>query len=346
MKITSAMADGLIYTYYTKEPYYRTYEILEKNGKIRKIDEPCDALKLIQQELNRYFYRFPTHKSLKAYIENCEGAKETALTHQFTVWGAKPGDRQSKPPRWLLKMDLKDFFPSIKTRTVENVLFLNFLRDKDNQQLLIRLSEKLNKKFGLLFKQFIELLIWLTAGNGCLTQGAPTSPYLANLVWTESGVIEKILDYLHSRKKEFNLAIYADDISVSFLERKYPRGVIKNIAKIINDSEYFKINPKKTKLNRLKHGAHLVVGISIGKTSHFEPSFGIPQKFINTLRGELHKTITIIKTETRPIEQIHEVSIPMMRGKIGWVKSVYGDRRLPSKIKKLVEEFEILSRII
>lgn len=339
--VTPTMTANLILGHCLGEKYYKSYEIKEKSGKIRKIDEPCAALMAIQEKLNSYFYRFPVHSRLKAYIPTCEGAKETALTHQFEI-KSKTGEKLIRPPRWMLKLDLKDFFPSIKSKTIECILKLHFLHEKEIQQKITLLADDLHIKKRVLFGQLIKLLVWITAGRGCLMQGAPTSPYLSNLAWTGSGVIDEIIAYLVSRKKDFALAIYADDISVSFLERRYPKGVLKAIVEIIDTSKCFRINPKKTKFNRLKHGAHQIVGISISMSKYHEPNIGIPRKSLNTLRGELHKAIVVLEKGIWPIVICNDVSVPMMRGKIGWVKSVYGDRKLPPSIRKLVDEFERL----
>lgn len=296
---------------------------------MRRIDEPCQALKIIQEELNQYLYRFPVHQSLKAYVKGCSGTKETAMVHQFEFRGKDRRAFLRRPPKWMLKIDLKDFFPSITMEDVRRVLRLSFYENQEIQ------GEH------ELFHQFVDLIVWLVAGNGCLLQGAPTSPYLANLVWTRSNVIERILRYLSSRKRDFNLAIYADDISISFLERRYPAGVVKNIAEIINSSKCFRINPEKTEMKRLKHGAFKITGISISRGYAYEPALGISQKYLNTLRGQIHRANIILYDEGRwPDKDADGVSTSEIMGKLNWVRSVIGpNKKWPSIIRKVAPRF-------
>ena len=345
MGITEAMIDSLIYEKcFAKGRYYRHWNIKKKNGKIRKISEPCEPLKHIQQTLNEYFCKFPLHPALKAYVKGKNGVMEAAETHQFEIKGVD-GRKLVRPPRWLLKIDLKDFFPSMKKDIVGKVIISNFLHDEEMRKEVVSLGEAIGEKPHRLFQQLAKLLTWLTAGKGCLLQGAPTSPTIANLVWTESMRIDILERHLSERKKDFRLAVYADDISVSFLGRRYPKRLIKEIAEIINGSECFRINPAKPKLNRLKHGAHSVAGISITRDEgDHEPKIGISQKYLNAFRGEIHRANKIMWEGRCPSMEEDGFSIASIFGKLNWVRSVYGARKLPSSIRKLIPLFEALSK--
>lgn len=345
MGITSAMIDSLIYEKcFAKGRYYRSWSLKKKNGKLRKISEPCEPLKIIQQAIVGYLYKFPLHPALKAYIKGKNGVMEAAKTHQFEVIG-KDGRKIVRPPRWLLKIDLKDFFPSIRKDVVGRVITLNFLYDEEMRKEIFSLGEAIGEKPHKLFQQLVKVLTWLTAGRGCLLQGAPTSPSLANLVWTESLRIDILERHLVESKKEFNLAVYADDISISLLGKRYPKKLIKEIAEIINGSECFRINPEKTRLNKLKHGAHSVTGISITRDDgDHEPKIGISQKYLNAFRGDIHRANKIMWDGRCPTMDEDGVSIANIRGRLNWVRSVYGEKGLPSSIRKLVPLFEALAK--
>ena len=127
------------------EYFYRTFYIKKRNGKKRRIDEPLPDLKKVQSWiLTEILYKKPCSKFAKAYIPKIS-IKENVRFH--------------KNRKVVVTIDIKDFFPSIKSGHVLNVF----------------LSMGYNLPVAM-------LLTCLCCYNGCLPQGAPTSAYLSNLV--------------------------------------------------------------------------------------------------------------------------------------------------------------------
>ena len=138
--------------------------------------------------------------------------------------------------KFLLKLDIKNFFESIEIETVEKA-FLSL---------------------GYIEPIALDLARICTLENK-LVQGFPTSPIVANIV----------CDSMDKKKKklcsQYNATYtrYADDISISGNENLPP---INEISSILNNYN-FELNSKKTQ--RFKRGQNLyVTGLSISDESY------------------------------------------------------------------------------
>lgn len=79
--------------------HYTTRKFVQKNGKVRTINEPSVQLKSIQRSINfRILKNLPVSKYAKAYRPRVT-IKQNALPHVNK--------------KFLLKMDIKDFFPAL-----------------------------------------------------------------------------------------------------------------------------------------------------------------------------------------------------------------------------------------
>ena len=117
-----------------------------------------------------------------------------------------------------MNVDIKDFFPSVREKQVTTVFVdLGFPK---------RMSHVLSR---------------LCTYSGSLPQGAPTSPYLANLVFSEAD--QKILNLAHAERLKYSR--YADDLTFSG-SRPISYNFLAKLTKII--SRYgFELNAKKTR---------------------------------------------------------------------------------------------------
>ncbi|MHB8281310.1 MAG: reverse transcriptase family protein [bacterium] len=182
---------------------YKVFEITKKNGGIRKIEAPDNFTKKRQEDYLQYLY--------KSY-------PSSPYAHGFTpersiVSNAKPHVNK----KFVYSIDIQDFFPSI---TLEK-----FKKSFDKKI-----------KFSLCFYDFKD-------GKGKrLPQGAPTSPYLANLYL-------KKFDYKTAKKlKELNIDYtrYADDITFSGDNFDNLEKALSFIVKLLNRYQ-LNINYKKVK---------------------------------------------------------------------------------------------------
>ena len=180
---------------------YHSFFIPKKRGLSRKIEEPSKDLKAIQRKI--LFHFFPPWK----FSQHCHGfvSGRSIVTNS----------RLHVKKKVILKLDIKDFFPSIGFERVKDVF----------------LSLGFNEQTANYFSELCVL-------DNHLPQGAPTSPALSNLVCKN---LDKRLYYL-AKKSDLNCSRYADDIV--FSGDKIKRSLYRLIKKIIED-EGFLVNENK-----------------------------------------------------------------------------------------------------
>jgi RNA-directed DNA polymerase len=184
--------------------FYRDFEITKKNGKKRAISEPLPSLKEIQiWILKDILEKVTVSPFAKAY------KAKTRLIENLKF--------HKKQPK-VFTLDLENFFPSIKMEWVEKV-FLELDYSKMVSNLLAKLCTR----------------------DDSLPQGAPTSPYLSNLIFKEADVV--IAEFCKQRKIRYTR--YADDLSFSgdFDENELLDTITKTVENL-----NLRLNKKKTKL--------------------------------------------------------------------------------------------------
>jgi RNA-directed DNA polymerase len=207
---------------------YKTYEIPKKTGGFRTINHPARELKLLQRWLvKNVFEKFPVHRSATAY-------KRTAST----LLNASV----HKGNNYLLKVDFRDFFPSITGSDVAQLL-------RGNPKALRR---------GSFQQADIEFVRRIVCRNDRLTIGAPSSPLLSNLV------MFKFDEYWssYSRKRNVAYSRYADDLYFSTKDRGLLEGVLADLRRDLNTraSPNLQINEAKTVFTSRKR-RRLVTGL-------------------------------------------------------------------------------------
>ena len=184
--------------------FYRDFEILKSNGKKRSISEPLPSLKEIQNWiLKNILNKVPVSAYAKAY------KAKTRLSENLKYHINQPK---------VLTIDLENFFNSIPFEAIENVFV----------------------KLGY-SKMVSNLLAKLCTRENTLPQGAPTSPYLSNLVLKEVDAI--IADFCKARKIRFTR--YADDLS--FSGDFDTDELLYKVTKTMEDI-HLKVNESKTKV--------------------------------------------------------------------------------------------------
>lgn len=218
--------------------FYYNFEIPKRNGGFREISAPYPVLLSAQRWIyENILLKQRLHESCKGFV------KATSI-----VDNARPHLNK----KHLLKMDIKDFFPSIKINRVMSVF----------------------RVLGYT-KKISYYLAAICCLDGVIPQGAATSPYLSN-------IIAKRLDYrLNGLAKKFNLIYtrYADDFT--FSGEVISLGIINYIESIVSD-EGFEINKSKSKLIGEK-GQKIVTGISISSGE-----LTIPKKTKREVRKNIH----------------------------------------------------------
>lgn len=198
--------------------FYRSFEIKKKSGGMREIRAPYPSLKTIQQWIYEYVLK-------NQYVHGCAHGFRT---RRSIVTNAKTHVEN----KCLLKLDLKNFFPSIKINRVVQVF----------------------KNIG-----YTKNVSWLLATVCCLDeelpQGAPTSPALSNIVARH---MDKRL-YRLAKSFGYRYSRYADDIS--FSGDDIPVAFIKYAVDIIEDCG-FEVNTKKVRLYQEKDNK-ILTGVAL-----------------------------------------------------------------------------------
>ena len=238
-------------------PPYKSFVIQKRNGTSRLINEPRRKLKDLQAILLAYLYEHAA--SMKPCVHGFTPGR-SIVTNANTHCSLKT--------RFLLNIDIEDFFPSITFYRVRGILQ--------------------SKPFAFSYS-VATVLAQLTTFNGVLPQGAPTSPLLANLACRSlDGELMNL-----ARRHRATYSRYADDITFSFSvvrSESLPANVCSFDSGILTlgeelraifASHSFRINPNKSRLSSRLHRLE-VTGVTINKFPN------VKRKFVDTIRGGLH----------------------------------------------------------
>jgi len=242
-------------------PAYHCFTIPKNDGSSRYIEDPQKPLKKIQQQLNDalqcgYF----CHKTTAAYgfmINPADDADPRNIRTNAQRHLGRP---------WLLNGDFEDFFHSISTDTVVELL----LTDKFS----------FDEPTALLLAQ-------LTTFNGRLPMGAPTSPALSN--WAMLTFDSELLDWAHQRSYIYTR--FADDLSFSGAMPFSPQMLqeLRSMAQVNG----FRFNEQKFKIYSPKV-EKIVTGLVVG-----QEAVALPSGFVPELEGEIAKLQTVLEVQHR-----------------------------------------------
>lgn len=271
---------GIDYSYLIKisnssDSGYRKFSILKKSGSKRIIHEPLPNLKYIQRWiLDEILGSITVSPFAKAYKKNVS-IKENVRFH--------------KNQKQVLRLDIKDYFGSIKQRQVLKV-FLNLGYSPEVSVILSKLCTLNNK----------------------LPQGAPTSSYLSNVVMMRFD--EEISEYCYKNKIRYTR--YADDMTFSgeFNTSK----LIYLVKKILKWNNLY-LNKEKTHLMR-RHNRQLVTGITVNE------KIQVTRPIRRQLRQEIYFIKKYgIKEHLRTIEKSAvnpEFHLKSLLSKVGYCKFI------------------------
>ncbi|MBR2464025.1 MAG: retron St85 family RNA-directed DNA polymerase [Clostridia bacterium] len=222
---------------------YKTFYLIKKDGSKRRIDAPARSLKIVQRWI----------------LDNIL-AKIKVSPYSF---GFKSGEKGSplvkcaekhKNNLYILKVDLKNFYPSInKERVYYTFLDLGYNSSVAN------------------------LLTDICVRDGYLPQGAVTSAYLANLICRD-------LDYRvagYCNKRDIIYTRYADDLTFSCDNRETLHKSLFTIRRII-EGEKFQLNTNKIHFMTPKCKKS-ILGITLNDTS-----IKAPREMKRMVRSVIH----------------------------------------------------------
>lgn len=200
------------------DSFYRTFRIPKYRGGFREIDAPYPSLLSAQRWIYQNILKQQlVHSSAHGFVP-----EKSIITNAKQHIGKKA----------FLKIDLKEFFPSITINWIITVF----------------------KELGYA-DNLAYYLAALCCYNGHLAQGAATSPYLSNIV---SRHLDNRLSKL-AKSYSLTYTRYADDLA--FSGEYIPAKFINIVTKIIKESK-FEANKDKTILS-VRQGKRILTGISI-----------------------------------------------------------------------------------
>ena len=235
----------------SSERRYTRFEISKRSGDFRTIDAPIKPIKDMQRRLADVL--------LEVY-------EPKAHVHGF-VAGRSPrtNAEQHQGQRWLLKLDLEDFFPQIHFGRVRG-LFMSrpFEYPAD----------------------VATTLAQLCSHEGRLPQGAPTSPIISNFICR--GLDAELARLARTERCRFTR--YADDICFSTNRTQVPAAFAKSgplgdlqlgdrLVEIIHNHG-FKVNASKTRLVR-RSRRQRVTGLVVNS------KVNVPVDYVRSLRNLL-----------------------------------------------------------
>ncbi|WP_081069637.1 retron St85 family RNA-directed DNA polymerase [Burkholderia stagnalis] len=223
---------------------YKEYEIPKKNSdEKRPIAQPTPEVKLVQRWLmDEVLKDFKIHRAATAYRKGCQ-----------LVDNVRPHANN----RFMLKLDFRNFFPSIISRDFEKYLIKSGWRDKDDIFLLCNVIFKFNRR-----RKLLELSI-----------GAPSSPMVSNFLMFE---IDREI-YRYCKDNEIAYTRYADDLTFSTDRPEILRDCKEFVVDVLDntDSPMLRLNSNKIVETSVKRGRRVT---GLGITSDNRISIGRDKK--------------------------------------------------------------------
>jgi RNA-directed DNA polymerase len=271
---------------------YSEFQIAKRSGKVRTISAPDRRLKIIQKLLcplldRLYRLRHPVHGFVPL-----RSVKTNAEAH---------GRR-----RFVINLDLQDFFPSITERRVVGLL----------------------RALGL-DQRVAEVVARLSCHMGHLPQGAPTSPVLSNMICyrldTELLQIAKSCRAIYTR--------YADDITFSTYQPpaslfetavpavgKFSPELLSPMLRAAIIANGFKVNSEKAHYAD-RNSRRSVTGVKINA------GLNVDRRYVRQIRALLH-SVEILGLEDAQKKYAASGGIGIiaehLRGKISYITHLKG----------------------
>jgi RNA-directed DNA polymerase len=289
LKMTSA---ELKKVWWYRGRMYSQFDITKGPGKVRTIMAPDRRLKIIQQALaalldGLYRVRNPVH----GFVPD-RSVKTNAEAHRRR--------------RFVVNLDLKDFFQSITEKRVVGLL----------------------RALGI-DKRVSEIVARLCCHMGQLPQGAPTSPVLSNMICyrldTDLLLIAKTSRAIYTR--------YADDITFSSYQPPVPlfEGAVPAVGRFAPDllaphlraaitSNGFVVHPDKAHYAD-RNSRRIVTGVKINA------GLNVDRRYVRRVRAFLHsiERFGLIDAQARHSSSGGKGSLAAhLRGKIAYVAHLKG----------------------
>jgi hypothetical protein len=220
--------------------HYRRFTIPKRDGSERAIWAPLPTLKAAQRWILRNVVeRLPVHGSAHGFLPGRSIVSNAAIHAGASV---------------VVKMDVKDFFPTVTLRRVRGVFRRAGYREQVATLLALVCTESP--------REIVEhggTTYFVALGPRCLPQGAPTSPGLTNVLCHR---LDRRLTGLANRLG-WRYTRYADDLTFSLPsdhQGEVKVGAVLGLVRRVVEAEG--IRPDKTRLHR-SGGRQSVTGLVV-----------------------------------------------------------------------------------
>jgi RNA-directed DNA polymerase len=243
--------------------HYRRFVIPKRGGGERAIWAPLPKLKAAQHWiLHNIAEKLPVHGSAHGFLPG-----RSTLTNAAAHTNA----------RVVLKLDIKDFFPTVTLARVKGIFRKAGYREQVATLLALLCTEAPREVVELDGQTF-----YVSLGPRCLPQGAPTSPALTNTLCLR---LDRRLSGL-ARRLGYRCTRYADDLTFSLPagHKGKPRlGALLGLVRRIVEAEGFHLHPEKTRVHR-SGGRQQVTGLVVNGTG----TPRVPRQLRRQLRAAVH----------------------------------------------------------
>ncbi|RYE88306.1 MAG: RNA-directed DNA polymerase [Myxococcales bacterium] len=252
--------------------HYRSWQIPKRDGKsTRTISSPKKQLKTAQRWLLRnVLEKLPVHGAAHGFL-----SARSIVTNAQVHAGAEV----------VIKVDIKDFFPSITWKRVKGLLRKHGLPE-GVATLLSLLSTEAPRDVV----QFRGKTLYVAKGPRALPQGAPTSPALTNAICLR---LDRRLSGL-ARSLGFRYTRYADDLTFSWHPEPVLPGtspqpgtgaLLRGIGQIL-EGEGFSLNQAKTRI--MRDGTRQAITGLIVNGAPGKATARVPRETLRQLRAAIH----------------------------------------------------------
>lgn len=232
---------------------YQSFKIPKKDGGLRKIDAPIDKLKTLQRRIANILYACRDQIDSESNLN--------PISHGFRrnlsiISNAKPHQGR----RYVLNLDLQDFFPSFNFGRVRGY----FIKNKHFE---------LNEDVATVIAQ-------IACYQNSLPQGSPCSPIIADMI---AQILDVRLVQL-AKKYRLTYSRYADDLTFSTNQKTFPTEIAQRTGEsgpewILGPSLIssvskcgFSVNTTKTRM-QYRNSRQLVTGLTVNKKVNIRPEY-------------------------------------------------------------------------
>lgn len=296
---------------------YSKFKIPKRGGGEREISAPTAQLKRLQRHLANALY------ACRDEIDANSGQR--SLSHGYRrKHSIITNARRHKRRRYVLNLDLQDFFPTLNFGRVRGF----FIHNNDF---------KLHEKVATIIAQ-------IACFENALPQGSPCSPIIADLI---AHMLDVRLAQL-AKRHQLTYSRYADDITFSTSHKEFPVAVAApicagspqwalgvDLTKVIQKAG-FTVNPDKTRM-QFRISRQLVTGLTVNAKVNIRPEY---YRLARAMCHSLFETGVYRRPAAPPDGAAKEPEVITSLGPIGGilshihhVKNTIDDRKEPEKRK-------------